>query len=362
MIGDVVLVGTGAATVLVVLDSAIRTFVLPRGATVRFTRLFFRVMRTVFGIVLRPARSYESRDRMMALFAPTSLLLLPVVWLVVLFAGFACIFAAAEGAGWRDALATSGSSLLTIGIERPEGIPTTMVAFTEATIGLGLLALLIAYLPTMYLSFSRREVAVSRLAVRAGSPPTGANLLELAHQAGFLGQLDDVWVEWEVWFAELAETHTSLAALNYFRSPNPHRSWITASGAVLDGAALRYALLDVPWTPDAGLCIRSGYLALREVASYFDLPSDEHPRPDDPICITREEFDAVYDRLARAGLPVVADRAQAWRDYAGWRVNYDTVLLALAGLLMAPYAPWVSDRSPVTLPPEVRRRFERGRA
>lgn len=83
------------------------------------------------------------------------------------------------------------------------------------------------------------------------------------------------------------------------------------------------------------------------------------PQPTDPISITKEEFDGVYAQLADAGVPVVADREQAWRDYAGWRVNYDAPLLALARLTMAPYAPWVSDRS-ISSQPHARHLFKRG--
>jgi hypothetical protein len=219
------------------------------------------------------------------------------------------------------------------------------LAFVEAAIGLGLVALLISYLPTIYGAFSRREVAVTGLAVRAGTPATSWDLLERAHRAGFMDRLDETWEAWEAWFQELSETHTSLAVLTFFRSPNPHRSWVTAGGAILDAASLRYAVVDIPWTPQAGLCIRSGYLAFREISDFYGIAYDPDPRPDGAISITRDEFDQVWDRLAAAGVPMKADREQAWRDFAGWRVNYDQVLVALAGLVMAPYAPWSSDRS-----------------
>jgi hypothetical protein len=149
------------------------------------------------------------------------------------------------------------------------------------------------------------------------------------------------------WFTEVQETHTSYGSLSFFRSPNPHRSWVTAAGAVLDTAAIRLAVLDIPFTPAAPLCIRSGYLALREVAGFFGFDYEDSPAPDGPISVTRDEFDELCDKLAKAGVPVRTDRDQAWRDFAGWRVNYDRVLISLAGFVMAPYAPWVSDRSPI---------------
>ena len=208
-----------------------------------------------------------------------------------------------------------------------------------------MLALLIAYLPTIYTAFSRRELLVAQLAVRAGTPPTAVELLERYHAIGWNDQLPDLWSTWEGWFAELSETHTTFAVLAFFRSPNPDRSWITAAGAILDGAAMANSALSIPWSPQAGLCIRAGYLAFRELADLYGIPYDPDPAPEAMISISREEFDDAYRRLGGAGVPIRPDRERAWRDFAGWRVNYDSVLLALAGLTMAPYAPWSSDRS-----------------
>jgi hypothetical protein len=89
---------------------------------------------------------------------------------------------------------------------------------------------------------------------------------------------------------------------------------------------------------------------LRAIGSYFGIGFDPDPSPDDPISVDRAEFDEVLDRLAAAGVPLKPDRDQAWRDFSGWRVNYDHVLIALAGMTMAPYAPWVSDRTPIGRP------------
>jgi hypothetical protein len=296
----------------------------------------------------------------MALYAPIGLIVLPTTFLISIFVGFACFFYVWDDVDWTNAFIESGSSLLTLGFARPPHTPMNFMAFVEAAIGLGLLALLIAYLPTIYNAFSRREVAVTGLAVRAGTPPTAWDLLQRAHLTGFTDRLDETWETWEQWFWELSETHTSLAILTFFRSPNAHRSWVTASGAVLDAASLRLAALDIAWTAPPALCIRSGYLALREIADFYGISYDPDPKPDDPISIAREEFDEVCDRLAASGVPVRRDRDQAWRDFAGWRVNYDRVLVALAGLVMAPYAPWSSDRSTrYQRPPLVRKRGPR---
>ena len=114
----------------------------------------------------------------------------------------------------------------------------------------------------------------------------------------------------------------------------------------MDCASITLSALDIPYQPSAALNIRAGFLTLRRIANYFDIPNPQDPRyPDMPICVEREEFEEVLDKLAEAGLPVKADRARAWQDFAGWRVNYDRSLILLCGLVMAPYAPWSSDRS-----------------
>lgn len=340
----------GLLVVSYVLTSAVRSFVLPRGDNVWLTRVTFGVVLWFFRLRTRKASTYEQRDRIMALFAPLTLLVLPVVWLVLVLAGYTLMFWAAGIHDFYTAFSTSGSSLLTLGFAPVNSLSTTILAFSEATIGLGLVALLIAYLPTMYSSFSRRESLVTLLEVRAGSPPSAITLIERANRIRGLHYLTELWEQWELWFAEIDESHTSLAPVNFFRSPASDRSWVTAAGAVLDAAALMSSAVDVPRTAEAQLCIRAGFLALRHIAGFFQMPYDPDPRPTDPISISRGEFDAACAELLAAGVPLIADRDQAWRDFAGWRVNYDTVLLQLAEITMAPYAPWSSDRGVAVRP------------
>ncbi len=344
----------GVALIALVVDSAVRTFVVPRGVTSRFTRAVSLGMRRGFDLLTARLQTYESRDRVMALYSPVTLVVLPGVWLATLLVAFAGVLVAVDGRGWSDALHLSGSSLLTLGFDRPTGGLTVAVCFIEAATGLALLALLIAYLPTIYGAFSRREASVTQLSVRAGTPPSPSNLLIRAHLTGFLTDLDETWSSWERWFVELEETHTSFPALSFFRSPNPQRSWVTAAGTVLDTASLYLAAVDVAWAPRAATCIRAGFLSLRAVGDVFDIDHPADPAPDDPISVGRDEFDAVCDELADAGVPIKADRDQAWRDFAGWRVNYDRVLVVLAGLVMAPDSTWSSDRSAARHRPPLR--------
>jgi hypothetical protein len=350
----------GLVSVIYTMVSAIKTFVLPRSAPDQITRAVFVLMRRAFEWWMRRYKTYEQRDGLMALYAPFSLLMLPAVWLIIIALGYAVMFWALGAPSPFDALKLSGSSLLTLGFAVPDTRPATLLAFSEASLGPMMLALLIAYLPTMYAAFARREASVNMLEVRAGTPPSAIELLLRYARNQGLDQLPALWRTWEQWFVDIDESHTSLPALVFFRSPQPHHSWVTAAGTVLDAAALFNSTLDYPRGIDGPLCIRAGYLALRHIADFFGVSYKADVGPGDPISITRAEFDEAYDRLAAQGLPLRPDRDECWRDFHGWRVNYDHVLLVLASLTMAPSAPWSSDRAPAFRPVPVFLQRRRG--
>ena len=279
----------------------------------------------------------------MALYAPVSLIVLPVIWLILVLIGYMGIYLAAGVHSVRSAFLISGSSLLTLGFA------------ASATCGAECARLLRG---GDRLDSRRAPDRLSTDDVRGllaagdggdtpgsarGHPAVGGRDVLRFHRLGQLDALADLWPAWEIWFAELEETHTSLAALAFFRSPQPHHSWVTAAGAMLDGAALYPRRWNCrPIHADA--CLRAGFIALRRIADFFD-PHNAKPQPGDPISVSRAEYDAAVARLAAGGVPLKADREQAWRDFAGWRVNYDTVLILLAGLTKAPPAPWSSDRA-----------------
>jgi hypothetical protein len=334
----------GALVVAWVLWSAIRTVVVPRGESVWLSRKVFLVVREIFEFAGRRTHDYEGYDRVMARYAPTSLVVLPGCWALIVLASFIPIYWAVGVGSWRLAVTTSGSSFSTLGFDRPPGLPAELLCFLEALIGLFLVALLISYLPAIYSAFARRESLVVKLEVRAGSPPSAETFLLRVHSIRGLDHLADNWDEWEQWFVELEESHTSQPSLPFFRSPRPDSSWITSAGAVMDTAALAVSSLDLERNPQAPITLRAGYLALRSIAAFFQLPFDPDPPPDGPISIDRAEFDGLLDRLAADGMPVKTDREQAWIDFAGWRVNYDEPLVRLCALVSAPPAPWSSDR------------------
>ncbi len=336
----------GVFLVIGTLISAIKTFILPRGINVWLTAVVFGAISFFFQIRVKNA-SYNDRDRIMALFAPLTLFFLPMVFLLLVLVGYMFIYWAVGGQSLYDVFKLSGSSLLTLGYESVETPLFKMLEFSEAMIGLVLVALLIAYLPSMYAAFSSRETNVALLEGFAGSPPSPIELIARSHRTAQLKNLPSLWSSWIRWFAELEESHTSLAPLSFFRSPMPERSWVTSAGVILDSASLMLAAVDVPTEPTAAFCIRIGYLALRRIADFFDFSYVADPAASDPISISRDEFDLVYEELLARGVPMKPDQEQAWLDFAGWRVNYDSVLLFLASLTMAPYAMWVSDRSSV---------------
>ena len=241
---------------------------------------------------------YERRDRLLATYAPIGMLGLLVTWIGLAFLGYAAIFWGLDGAtSTTVALELSGSSLFTLGFLRPTTFWLMMVSFTEAAIGLFLLALLITYLPSINGAFSRREQGVTALAVRAGEPPSGTEMVLRFWRLERMSELHEVWLEWERWFVDIEETHTSFSALAFFRSPQTDHSWVTAAGAVLDAAALTVSSIDVPHDVQADICIRAGYLSLRRIAEGFGIAFDREPAPGDPISITRQEWDDAMDDL-----------------------------------------------------------------
>ena len=356
LVARVLAFAAGAAMALSILASALRTVVVPRAEPSVLTRAVFLSVRKLFLMRVKKADGWDAADRIMARYAPVTLMLLPAVWLAGMVLAFTPMFWALGSEFPREAFTRSGSSIFTLGFAFARDLPETTLSFVAATVGLVLVALLIAFLPSIYAQFSRREVLVGQLDTRAGTPPDPAVLLERAVRIDWLEELDDLWIAWDQWFVELEETHTSNVALPFFRSQHPGRSWLTAAGCVLDTASLRASALDLPRTFKAELCIRSGFLALRRIADAFDIPHDPDPAPTDPISVTRPEFEEVCDRLVAVGAPVRADRDQAWRDFAGWRVNYDEVLVRLCAVIVAPTAPWSSDRSLTTYRPPLRRR------
>lgn len=334
----------GAVVTVAVIASSVRTVIVPRGVSARLTRFVFVAVRIVFRLRIRRSTSYEVRDRVLAFYAPVALLVLLTTWILGILFAYTAMFWALGVHPLRAAFTTSGSSVFTLGFAAPTTLPQTILVLSEAAFGLAELALLITFLPNIYSDFHRRELEVTKLRVEAGDPPQGVTIILRLHALERLDAREAVWTRWIDWFVDVEDTHTAFPVLSFFRSGTSELSWITAAGAVLDGAALSASCLDLPRDLEAELCIRSGYLSLRRIADLLQLPYDASPAPNDPIAISRVEFDAVWQQMVDAGVPLRPDQGQAWIDFAGWRVNYDEPLLRLANVTEAPLAPWSSDR------------------
>ncbi len=235
----------GLVVVISTLFSALSTFVLPRSARSRLNRILFGVLRRIFEKLMGFVKTFERKDAIFAYYAPIGLMLLVPTWYVLMTIGYAAMYWSLGVGDLYTDLRLSGSSLLTLGFATSENFLVNVLVFSEATLGLILVALLIAYLPTMYSAFSRREEFVNLLEVRAGVPPSSVEMLLRFNRIHGLERLAEYWSSWEVWFADLEESHTTLPTLVFFRSPRGSQSWITAAGTVLDCAALTLSAVDV---------------------------------------------------------------------------------------------------------------------
>jgi hypothetical protein len=329
--------------------SVVATIVLPKGARSIIAYAVWRATRGAFMAAADRVRSYEAKDRLLALLGPVSLLALLVVWLLLALAGYALLFWPLAGDGLVHAFRLAGSSLFTLGFAATSKGAATVVTFLAAATGLIVVALEIGYLPTIYGAYNRRETLVNMLESRAGEPAWGPELLAREQLIGGLDSLAPFYNDWERWAADLTESHVNYPWLLSFRSPYPLRSWVVAMLAVMDAAALQLALAPSTAPSAARHCLRTSFLGLRALAGVFGFRAPADPRPDDDITLTYEEFGQAVDRLEAVGFPIERPREQAWRHFRGWRVNYEAAAYFLADQVVAVPAPWSGERSSLRL-------------
>lgn len=323
--------------------SVLGTLIVPRATAPRLTVLVTRAVRHGFLMVTDRVGDYRARDRIAALNGPALLLSLLLAWIVLLFLGFSCLFWPFVG-DFERSLVITGSSMFTLGFSSPQGAAPTALTFLCAMSGLVIVALQIAYLPTLYAAFNRRETLVTMLEFLGGAPAWGPEVLmrqELIDNTERLGWLYERWTEWA---ADLSKSHTTYPQLIYFRSPNPYRSWVIGLLAVLDAGALQLSLSPVSAPGSARPLLRMGYVAMRELASAVGVTVDPDPDPADPLQLTKAEFDDAVEKLQAVGWKVERDPEEAWKHFRGWRVNYEAAAYGLAMFLDAPPALWSGPR------------------
>jgi hypothetical protein len=341
----------GILLAVVVLWETFETLVLPRRVTRQFrlTRFFYRSTWPPYSTLVGRRRDRRKRDALLSYYGPLSLLFLLAFWALSLVLAFALID---YGDGSRfsgtlfpnrfgNALYLSGTTFFTLGLGdiMPASPLARFVTVAEAGIGFGFLALVIGYLPVLYQAFSRREVTISLLDARAGSPPTAFELLR--RHAGIgdhgLDAVTEVLHDWERWSAELMESHLSYPVLAYFRSQHDNQSWIGSLTVILDVCALAMVGLEGMCQYQARMTFAIARHALVDLSQVFAAAPDGDGASNR---LPPEDLAAIREQLRRAGLQL-ADAPQANAELLRIRELYEPYAISLARYLCFQLPPWI---------------------
>jgi hypothetical protein len=338
-----VLALVGGAIYLIVSLNVVRSLLVPRVDRSSLLRFVIRTLTVPGQIVRHNIQHYETRDRILAFEGPLSLLVLLVVWVLGYLLALGLLLLPSVHSPAK-ALAQAGSSLVTLGIiSSPRGWAEAIDILAGLT-GLFVVTLQIAYLPTIYGAYNRRETEVTMLVARAGEPVWGPEILARTQLMSLTEDLADFYRQWERWAADVQESHASYPALMLFRSPSAYSSWAIALLGICDSAALLHSVAPEQTPVEARLALRMGYLCFRRLSAALGHPVSEDPSPTDPIMLERAEFDRGIDRLIAAGLPMERSHDEAWPHFRAWRVNYEEAAYFLANRIDAVPAPWSGRR------------------
>jgi hypothetical protein len=340
----------GGLLVITGASSVIGTIIVPRPVGSWLTRWVDRLVNGVFRLASATLDSYKLRDRVLAGQAAAILLVQLVAWLGIFFLGYTLLLWPFLPGGITTAFTTAGPALWAIGSVEVHGAAQRTILDIASLTGIITITLQIAYLPTLYSAFNRRETEVALLNARAGVPSWGPELLARTHYAlgsgiSTVDTLPDLYAQWERFAADITESHTAYLPLVRFRSPRPLSSWVIALLAVLDSAALYLALSPqaAPTVP-ARLCLRSGFLCFAEVARAMNLAVPEIPDPAEGISLRYEEFLEAVTRMGKVDFPIERKPEEAWPDFVGWRRNYERAAYAIAAAIDVVPALWSGPR------------------
>ena len=336
----------GLVIVVVTVAGILFVLVLPRQpfGIERLTLWVNRSVRLVFVGLSHLVKTYEKKDAILAPTAPVALLGQILFWAASLIVGFGIMLVPTThslGQGLEQAL----TALFTVGTIHRGGVANTALDIWAGATWVIVVALQIAYLPTLYGAFSRRESLVAMLESRAGAPAWGPELLARHQLVGILDALPELYKDWELWAADVAESHSTYPILLLFRSPEAWLSWVLGLLAVLDAAAMQLALSPTTAPSHARLVLRMGFTLTNRVATSLGWKVNFDPQPDEPIQLTYEEFAEAVAMLERVGFPLERSALEAWPDFHGWRVNYEESMYHLTDRLIAPPAKWSGGRS-----------------
>ena len=335
----------GVLIVILTVTTILFILVLPRQPSgIERTSLYVnRVVRLFFLTLSRVAKSYEAKDEILAPIAPVALIAQLVFWSLCLTLGFALMLMPTVHS-LSNALLQALTALFTVGTYHVGGVADRGIDIAAGALWVVVVALQIAYLPSLYNAFSRRESLVTLLESRAGVPAWGPEILIRHQLVGITDTLPSLYDQWERWASEVAESHTTYPVLLLFRSPEPWYSWLIGLLAVLDAGAMHLALCPSTAPSSARLCLRMGFTLVNRVCRTLGLPIDADPSPEGPIDLSFEEFNAAVAQLEATGFVTERTATEAWPHFVGWRVNYEAATYALADRLVAPPAPWSGQR------------------
>ena len=347
-------VGTvaGAALVLVILQDTFETLVLPQTVNRRLrpARLYYRMTWYLWTRASRLFAPGKHRQGMLGVYGPLSLLGLFLVWALGLIVGFALLqwgigshLDLVRGSpGFGADLYLSGTTFFTLGLGdvTPNSALARVLTDAEAGLGFGFLAVVIGYLPVLYQAFSRREINISLLDARAGSPPTAQELMR--RHGGDAITFERLLVDWERWAAELMESHLSYPALAYYRSQHSNQSWLAAITTVLDTSAFVVASLEGPAARQARLTFAMARHAVVDLAQIFRAAprAPEHDRLDPGALADMRE------QLVHAGLELRTDE-EADRKLEELRRLYEPYVRALGERFLFAVPDWSPESTRV---------------
>ncbi len=338
-------VAAGTAIVAFTWTVVVFTIVLPRGqrGPGRVSVLVTRTVRRFFAALARLTRNYERKDAILAPIGPLAVLAQLLVWLGLFGLGFVLMLVTYTHHLDR-AIGQVSAATFTLGQARTGGLTNDTITTLAGATGLVVIGLQIAYLPSLYAAFNRREALTTLLTSRAGEPAWGPEILIRHQLVGITDTLPDFYASWEQWAAEVSESHVSYPVLLLFRSPDPWSSWVLSLLSVMDAAAMHLALQPESAPSQARMCLRMGYVTLRRISRSLGWKFDDDPLPDAPIQLSYDEFITAVQLLDDIGFTIERDPEAAWPHFRGWRVNYEDLAYRWANRVVAPVAPWSGRR------------------
>lgn len=344
----IITAGLGIFLIIFILWDAFETMVLPRRVTkkIRLARLFYRYSWAPWWTIAMRMKHPGRRENFLSFFGPLSLLFLIVIWAVVLVLGFALLHSSLghlSDGGLSSEFFTdmymSGTTFFTLGLGdiTPRSGISRILTVVEAGMGFGFLALIISYLPVLYQAFSNREVNISLLDARAGSPPTAFELLKRANHD--FESMSEFLRDWERWSAELLESQLSYPTLGFYRSQHSNQSWLTALVTILDACTLIIAGKIGP-VHQARLTFAMARHALIDLAQVYGTP----PRLMEEARLDTGMLSVIVMELKKAGFKIKENNNKIQIASDDLRMLYEPYAFSLSLLFLFKLPEWKAAR------------------